>query len=113
MKERDEKPMSHQDSIAQVIAGSDDNDWLGRASCEDMDLNEFFVEAGRTIKQDTINICKGCPVRRECVSHSYANGLTAGYFGGISPGQRRSLDLVGAMAVVDADELKVRPARSR
>jgi hypothetical protein len=34
--ERDEKPMSHQDSIAQVIAGSDDNDCLHRASCEDM-----------------------------------------------------------------------------
>ena len=34
-------------------------------------------------------ICAGCTVRTECLGHAVRGGITAGYFGGVSPTARR------------------------
>lgn len=93
-----------------------DLEWLENTMCADMDISDFFVEAGHTISQDVINICRMCPVRAECVTHAYRNSITGGYFGGISPGQRRELSLDDALAHIAKDvhiRRETRPKRSR
>jgi WhiB family redox-sensing transcriptional regulator len=88
-------------------------DWLEHAMCKDMDISDFFVEAGHTINQEVINICRTCPVRQECLEHAYRHSITGGYFGGVSPGQRREMTLEKATAYVAADDEPVKPGRAR
>ena len=83
-------------------------DWINDAACdEDMDLSRFYVEAGERIDVETLKLCAGCPVRRECVTHAYdvaeagepPLGHPGGYFGGLSPALRRELTLEEALEV--------------
>lgn len=74
-------------------------EWLDEAACANLDVNDFFVQAGHVISEDVLNVCRGCPVREDCVRHAYDEDLniTGGYFGGLSPGQRRSMSLEDAL----------------
>ncbi len=89
--------------LADLIANSADLVWLDDAACADMDPGDFFVDAGHTIKPETLNVCRRCPVRAECLKHAYAHGISGGYFGGTSPGQRRTLSLEEALEYIAND----------
>lgn len=88
---------------------SDNDDWLAIASCADLPLEAFFVQAGHVIDEDVLNVCRSCPVRIECLHHAYDEKLnvTSGYFGGISPGQRRELNLEQAIEFCRTDTAEV------
>jgi len=77
--------------------------WLDAAACVDMDLGEFFVDAGKAIKEETRMVCRVCPVRIQCLTHGYVQNIGAGYFGGLSPSQRRSLSLKDAIEFAKKD----------
>jgi WhiB family redox-sensing transcriptional regulator len=77
--------------------------WLDAAACVDMELGEFFVDAGKAIKEETREVCRGCPVRVQCLTHAYTQNIGAGYFGGLSPSQRRTLSLAQALAFIAKD----------
>lgn len=78
--------------------------WLDDAACKDLELGDFFIEAGRAISPEIREVCRRCPVRRECVIHAYQLKLIAGYFGGLSPGQRRSMTLQEALNFIERDQ---------
>lgn len=81
-------------SLGEFIDSTPEMPWLDQAACGNLpldQLNMFFVEAGRTIASSTITLCQRCPVRTECLDHAYRNEILSGYFGGISPGQRRTM----------------------
>ena len=78
-------------------------EWLDEAACADVPEALFFVEAGHVIDEGTLNICRRCPVRAECVRHAYRMGYTSGYFGGLSPGQRRQMNLERALEFIATD----------
>lgn len=82
--------------------------WLNNTACADLTINHFFVEAGHAISDDTLNVCRGCPVRRDCLEHAYRMGVTGGYFGGMSPGQRRTQSLAEARKYIANDPVRVR-----
>jgi hypothetical protein len=77
--------------------------WLANASCADLSITDFFVEAGHAIDPSVLNVCRRCPVRVCCLEHAYDMQISGGYFGGMSPGQRRTLDLDQARAFVAQD----------
>jgi hypothetical protein len=81
--------------------------WLDDAACADLHIDDFFVQAGHVIEESVLNTCRGCPVRVSCVRHAYNSDLniTGGYFGGLSPGQRRDFSLTEALAYVSTDTL--------
>lgn len=90
--------------LADFLSNHEDNlDWLEHSLCSDMEISDFFVEAGHTINQEVINVCRMCPVREACIRHAYRHGISGGYFGGISPGQRRDLDVNAALAYAKKD----------
>jgi len=80
--------------------------WLNNTACTNLTIGHFFVEAGHAISEDVLNVCRGCPVRRECLEHAYAMGIGGGYFGGMSPGQRRSLNLSQARRFIETDPVR-------
>lgn len=76
-----------------VIENAPDMGWLAEAGCADLPLDEleqFFVEAGRSISTQTVARCRACPVRVDCLDHAYAHQIANGYFGGMSPSKRRT-----------------------
>lgn len=88
--------MSNIQSLAELIENADDYSWLRHAACGDLGLDaldQFFVEAGRSLSRETVAMCNACPVRRECLKHAYDQEIAGGYFGGVSPTKRRSLPL--------------------
>lgn len=106
------------------VAG--DFTWTDRASCRDLLFSEdgdvrrqaietFFVEAGRVIDAQTLEMCVSCPVRRECLEHSF-NGfdgrpMPAGYFAGFSYGQRTSTPQDELRSRVEKESAKFRTRR--
>ena len=90
--------------------------WVEHAACHDLEVSDFFVDAGHVISSKVRERCRGCPVRQQCVTRAYTQGYTSGYFGGISPGERRNrtlqeaLQQVGAAAAAAASHGKPRPA---
>jgi hypothetical protein len=80
--------------------------WLNDTACTDLTIGHFFVEAGHAISEEVLNICRGCKVRRECLEHAYSMGIGGGYFGGMSPGQRRSLNLTQARSFIESDPVR-------
>ena len=79
--------------------------WVFKAACVESgrDLDAYFVEAGRSISASDLAVCHSCPVRIDCLKHSYLTGSSAGYFGGLSPGQRRTMTVEEAVAFVEAE----------
>lgn len=77
--------------------------WLDDAACADLDNKDFFVDAGHVIEDRVLKTCKRCPVRRECVESAYDRNSTGGYFGGLSPGQRRDMTLEEALDFIVTD----------
>lgn len=80
--------------------------WLDDAGCADLQIADFFVDAGHVISDDVLEVCRTCPVRVECITHSYDHGISGGYFGGISPGQRRDMTLADALEYAKNDPPK-------
>lgn len=92
-----------------LLASSDGSDsWLDDAACADLPIESFFVRAGHVIDEEILNLCRGCPVRLECVKHSYNEDLniTGGYFGGLSPGQRREMSYEEAVEYCKTDTVE-------
>lgn len=80
-----------------------DPEWLDDAKCKNLDINDFFVEAGHVIEDTILNTCRSCPVRRQCITHAYSRDYRGGYFGGLSPGQRREMSLEEALVYAEGD----------
>lgn len=90
-------------SLDELIERSPDLPWLDDAACGDLGIEQldlFFVEAGRSISQATVALCRRCPVRAACLEHAYRHEIVSGYFGGMSPGRRRSIPLEAALAEI-------------
>lgn len=88
--------MSQVDDLAEFVEQSADYDWLDKAACGDLPLEQlelFFVDAGRTLSKEAMDLCNRCEARDECLQHSISRGITGGYFGGMSPTKRRKIDV--------------------
>jgi hypothetical protein len=80
--------------------------WLDRAACGHLDVDEFFTTPGTVLPFFIAEMCRGCPVRLECVTHAYDRELGSGYFGGLSPQQRQRMTLDQAAALIANDPLR-------
>lgn len=74
-----------------VVEGRD-TFWVNRALCviEEVPVEAFFVEPGRVLDPEVARMCRRCPVRVQCAVHAWRSGNTAGYYGGLSAGQRQA-----------------------
>jgi hypothetical protein len=81
--------------------------WLDQAACAGLPIEAFFVQAGHVIDEEVLNVCRSCPVRLDCLRHAYnpVLNITGGYFGGMSPGQRREMTYEQALEFCERDVL--------
>jgi len=68
-------------------------DWVERGSCRSHDPEIFFPVSttgiGRIDTEQAVAICRGCPVRQECLQWALRAGEAHGIWGGTTPEQRR------------------------
>lgn len=71
--------------------------WQAGAACTPADLDLLFGpdtesdEARQAREQQAkTQLCAGCPVRRECLSHAIAGNVRHGVWGGLGETERRN-----------------------
>lgn len=74
-----------------------DTTWLARAKCADRHGDKFFpVGTSGPALDETEQakaVCRGCPVKAECLSWALATGMDHGVWGGMSEDERRAYKL--------------------
>lgn len=99
--------MAKEIGIGFNFLGGEQDAWLDDAACAGLPIEAFFVQAGHVIDEEVLNVCRGCPVRSDCLRHAYKSELniTGGYFAGMSPGQRREMTYEQAVEFCNTDVL--------
>lgn len=67
-----------------------ERDWVRQAACRGADPAIFFPGRGESTREVKA-ICRGCPVRAECLTYAIQHGEWHGIWGGLSEHQRRKL----------------------
>lgn len=68
-----------------------DTDWMDNAACKGTDRYLWFPGSGDVITANKAKgICKGCPVKVQCLDWAYYAGCTDGIFGGMDATERRN-----------------------
>ncbi|MEV7402979.1 WhiB family transcriptional regulator [Streptomyces sp. NPDC091267] len=69
--------------------------WREHAECRNEDPDLFFPigSTGPALVQteDAKAVCRGCPVREECLQWALENGQDTGVWGGLGEAERRAL----------------------
>ena len=75
---------------------ADPVNWMNDAACSapDIPTNTFFVEEtnhSTHAYDDARRICMACPVQSECLEYAFRHHIHDGFWGGLSPRQRREV----------------------
>ena len=65
------------------------SDWTTSAACRTTDPDELFVQGAAQNRAKLI--CRGCPVRTECLADALDNRIEFGVWGGMTERERRAL----------------------
>jgi len=65
--------------------------WDNEASCQSVDPEVFFPERQGDHATMATTICRGCPVRMQCLEFALNARLDYGIWGGLTEHERRSL----------------------
>lgn len=66
--------------------------WHDDAACRDKPTRWWFPE-GNESPAHAIKVCRGCPVRVDCLADAYRYDVHHGIWGGLDPDARRRLRL--------------------
>lgn len=64
-------------------------DWPSLAACRDGDPDALFVQGAE--QNVAKRVCRGCPVRYECLADALDNRIEFGVWGGMTERERRAL----------------------
>jgi WhiB family redox-sensing transcriptional regulator len=64
-------------------------DWAAAAACRAGDPDALFVQGAE--QNVAKKVCKGCPVRMECLADALDNRVEFGVWGGMTERERRAL----------------------
>lgn len=65
--------------------------WTEQALCAEVDTDLFFPDKGAPTA-DAKRMCRGCPVRLDCLTYALDNDERHGVWGGLSERERRRLN---------------------
>lgn len=80
-----------------AVVGRDVERWQDAAACRDEDVELFFEQAQERgqAKRDRVAmakaVCRGCPVRAQCLEYAQTTRQDAGIWGGLDEGERAEL----------------------
>jgi len=64
--------------------------WIEKAKCRGTDPDLFFPERGESTKEAK-SVCRGCPIRRECLEYAVQGVEKFGIWGMMSERERRTV----------------------
>jgi WhiB family redox-sensing transcriptional regulator len=64
-------------------------DWAASAKCREQEPDSLFVRGAEQNKAKLV--CRGCPVRTECLAEALDNQIEWGVWGGMTERERRAL----------------------
>jgi len=74
--------------------GAGMTDWYGRGKCRSMDPNKFTPDERETKKEKIAKrVCKGCPVRQECLTFALETD-SLGIFAGTNYSERQMMMVI-------------------
>lgn len=65
------------------------DDWTRFAACRNTDPDQLFVSGAA--QHEAKAVCKGCPVRAQCLADALDNRVEIGVWGGMTERERRAL----------------------
>ena len=65
------------------------DDWTRYAACRHSDPDQLFVTGAA--QHEAKAVCKGCPVRAQCLADALDNRVEIGVWGGMTERERRAL----------------------
>lgn len=65
--------------------------WDVEAACQSADPELFFPNSSFADTRAAKRICRGCPVRVQCLEFALSSRLEYGVWGGLTENERRSL----------------------
>lgn len=65
------------------------SDWASRGLCREGDPDALFVQGAQQNRAKLI--CRGCPVRTECLADALDDRIEFGVWGGMTERERRAL----------------------
>lgn len=68
----------------------EDLSWQDRGLCGQIDPELWFPEKGGSVREAK-RICRGCPVKDECLEYALENDERFGIWGGLSERERRHI----------------------
>jgi WhiB family transcriptional regulator, redox-sensing transcriptional regulator len=77
-------------TVALPVAVDNPDQWKLKSACRGVDPDLFFPDRGGSVREAK-EVCRGCPVREECLRYALENGESFGIWGGTSERERRSL----------------------
>lgn len=83
-------PPSDKDGITPYTEKWADGSWQDEANCLGVDPDLFFPGQGGSTREAK-EVCRGCPVRLQCLEFAIDNGEKFGIWGGLSERERRKL----------------------
>jgi WhiB family redox-sensing transcriptional regulator len=75
----------------------DERGWEDFANCLGVDPDLFFPERGASTREAK-EVCRGCPVREDCLEYALGNAEKFGIWGGMSERERRRIRRQRALA---------------
>lgn len=64
--------------------------WHAKAACRGLAIDTFFTGSTK-VRDNSIEICRGCPVKSECLNFALEDPTLKGVWGGTSARQRAVL----------------------
>lgn len=62
--------------------------WAEDAACANTPIEMWFNELGEQYDDTALRMCRGCPVKTECLDYALTRKLSDGIWGGQTPLQR-------------------------
>jgi WhiB family redox-sensing transcriptional regulator len=96
-----------------VEGGVVKNDWRMNAACQPFDSELFFPDRSAYRNNEVARakaVCRGCPVREECLKAAMDGREKVGIWGGLTPEERAKLQRRNRRARASAEAAEERPA---
>jgi len=77
------------DETPRITTSGAGGDWRHAAACREKDPEALFGRGSH--QREARAVCRGCPVRTECLAHALDNRIRFGVWGGMTERERRAL----------------------
>lgn len=84
-------PKKHTSQAFDDLFSLKDQDWISEAACRILPKTLFFSPEQSASSQTAKFVCRGCPVKLDCLNYALQSPWMSGIFGGTDEKERRRM----------------------